>query len=155
MRYPTKVRYKLSINAKGQRNLATPTVGSQRFYLRPRRLTSTLASSENDDHYFSYTSGRWLYDEEVQLRRRYIKLNVGALRNAAASTLGSRCVDMSKLPEGLYNKVFSLVMEDGSEILARIPNPNAGDPDYVVESEVATIEFVRSITVLVLGWLTY
>jgi hypothetical protein len=51
---------------------------------------------------------------------------------------------MTKLPEGLYNKVFSLEMENGREILARIPNPNAGHPAYVVASEVATLDFVRA-----------
>jgi translation initiation factor IF-1 len=51
-------------------------------------------------------------------------------------------VRISKLPEGLYNKVFSLKMEDGREVLARIPNPNAGYPDDIVSSEVATLDFV-------------
>jgi hypothetical protein len=51
---------------------------------------------------------------------------------------------MTKLPEGLYNKVFSLEMENSREILARIPNPNAGHPTYVMASEVATLDFVRA-----------
>lgn len=50
---------------------------------------------------------------------------------------------MTKLPEGLYNKVLSLTMENGRDILARIPNPNAGNPEYVVGSEVATLDYVR------------
>jgi hypothetical protein len=49
---------------------------------------------------------------------------------------------MTKLPEGMYNKVFSLKMENGEEVLARIPNPNAGHPRYCVGSEVATLDFV-------------
>jgi hypothetical protein len=51
---------------------------------------------------------------------------------------------MTKIPEGLYNKVFSLRMENGREILARIPNPNAGHPQRVVASEVATLDLVRN-----------
>jgi hypothetical protein len=49
---------------------------------------------------------------------------------------------MTKIREGLYNKVFSLKMENGREVLARIPNPNAGNPQLVVASEVATLDFV-------------
>lgn len=49
---------------------------------------------------------------------------------------------MTKLAEGLYNKVFAQKMENEEEILARIPNPNAGHPKYVVASEVATLDFV-------------
>ncbi|KAJ5555131.1 phosphotransferase enzyme family protein [Penicillium sp. DV-2018c] len=51
---------------------------------------------------------------------------------------------MTKIPEGLYNKVFSLRMENGREILARIPNPNAGHPQRVVASEVATLDYARN-----------
>ncbi|OOF93562.1 hypothetical protein ASPCADRAFT_53394 [Aspergillus carbonarius ITEM 5010] len=36
-------------------------------------------------------------------------------------------------------------MENGREILARIPNPNAGHPQRVVASEVATLDFLRNV----------
>jgi hypothetical protein len=49
---------------------------------------------------------------------------------------------MTKIPEGLYNKMFFLKMENGREALGRIPNPNAGHPQLVVASEVATLDFV-------------
>jgi hypothetical protein len=75
--------------------------------------------------------------------KRYVKFNVQALVQIASRTVGSRCLHLSKLPEGLNNKVFSLRMENGKEILARIPNPNVGHPHYVVASEVATLDFVR------------
>lgn len=47
------------------------------------------------------------------------------------------------MAEGPYNKVFLLMMENGEEILARIPHFNAGNLRYVVASEVATLDFVR------------
>jgi hypothetical protein len=54
----------------------------------------------------------------------------------------------------MYNKVISLKMENGEEVLARIPNPNAGHPEYCVASEVATLDFVRrSVLAKLLDWL--
>jgi hypothetical protein len=51
---------------------------------------------------------------------------------------------MTKLPEGLYNKVFSLEMENSREILMRIPNLNASYPIYIMASKVATLDFMRA-----------
>ncbi|EAW21629.1 phosphotransferase family protein [Aspergillus fischeri NRRL 181] len=36
-------------------------------------------------------------------------------------------------------------MENGEEVLAKIPNPNAGHSQYCVGSEVATLDFLRSV----------
>ncbi|KAJ5587245.1 uncharacterized protein N7459_003010, partial [Penicillium hispanicum] len=96
------------------------------------------------EDFFRYTSGRWLWDEEQQLRDRYKAFNVAELQSLAAKAIRSgNCVSMTKLAEGGYNKVFRLLMNDGKTVLARIPNPNAGPPFYTTASEVATMEFVR------------
>ncbi|KAF4231061.1 hypothetical protein CNMCM8980_005620 [Aspergillus fumigatiaffinis] len=105
--------------------------------------SGNLSQIEIDRDFFRYTSGRWLYNEQPQLEKRYVQFDVPALQQTAGHIVGSRCLKMTKLPEGLYNKVFSLEMENGREILARIPNPNAGHSAYVVASEVATLDFVR------------
>ncbi|OAT01925.1 phosphotransferase enzyme family protein [Blastomyces dermatitidis ER-3] len=94
---------------------------------------------------FRYTSGRWLYDEDLQLKHRYVKFNVDSLLECASQVVGARCCQLTKLPEELYNKVFSLETEDGKEILARIPNPNAGSSCYIVASEVATLDFLCNV----------
>lgn len=115
-------------------------------YLSRRFNSSQFVPADRCDEnhqLFNYTSGRWLYDEQVQLKRRYVKFNVQALKNVASQLTGTQCVYISKLPEGLFNKVLSLQLEDGHEVLARIPNPNAGNPRYVVPSDVATLDFVR------------
>jgi len=49
-----------------------------------------------------------------------------------------------KFSEGQYNKVFLLKMDNGSEVVAKIPNPNAGPAHHVTASEVATVNFVCS-----------
>lgn len=95
------------------------------------------------ENFFRYTSGRWLWNEEQQLRDRYRVFNPVALQSLAAESVGSkRCVSMQKLAEGGYSKVFRLLMDDGKTVIARIPNPNAGPRFYTAASEVATMEFV-------------
>lgn len=34
-------------------------------------------------------------------------------------------------------------MDNGYEVIAKLPNPNAGPPHYTTASEVATVNFVR------------
>lgn len=48
-----------------------------------------------------------------------------------------------KFQEGEYNKVFLLVMDNGHEAIAKLPNPNAGPSHYTTASEVATMNFVQ------------
>lgn len=47
-----------------------------------------------------------------------------------------------KFREGQYNKSFLLTFDDNSEVVAKIPNPNAGPRFFTTASEVATMEFV-------------
>lgn len=72
-----------------------------------------------------------------------MKFNVEELKRIAAESIGAKsCVSMIKLAEGGYNKVFKLVMDNGSVAIARIPYPNAGPTFKTIASEVATMEFV-------------
>ncbi|KAJ9214015.1 hypothetical protein DTO166G4_4460 [Paecilomyces variotii] len=111
--------------------------------------TSMQAGSTPDSDYedfFRYTSGRWLWDEERQLRDRYRRFNVRKLQEISANSIGSeKCVSMIKVAEGGYNKIFRLIMDDGKVAIARIPNPNAGPKFYTTASEVATMEFARTV----------
>jgi hypothetical protein len=106
------------------------------------RSTSAYPNCDHED-YFQYTSGRWLWDEERQLQERYRRFNVSELKRVAAKSIGAQsCVSMSKLAEGGFNKVFRLVMNDGTTVIARIPNPNAGPSFKTTASKVATMDFV-------------
>lgn len=94
--------------------------------------------------FFRYTSGRWLWDEEQQLRDRFSPFNIPELREVAATSVGaSKCVAITKLAEGSFNKTFRLTMDNGIVAIARIPHPIAGPQHYTTASEVATMEFVR------------
>lgn len=102
-----------------------------------------LEATEND--LFRYTGGRWLWNEEAQLSRRYVKFNLKELANAATQAVGSQsCVAVKKLPEGNFNKVFLMTMDDGKEVIAKLPNPNAGRPCFTTASEVATMSYVSA-----------
>lgn len=107
----------------------------------------TAYSNLTYEDFFRYSSGRWLWDEEAQLRKRYKRFNVHELKRIAASSIGAQaCMSMTKLAEGGFNKVFRLVMDDNSIVIARIPNPNAGPPFKTTASEVATMDFVRHLS---------
>ncbi|KAE8151530.1 phosphotransferase enzyme family protein [Aspergillus avenaceus] len=93
-----------------------------------------------------YTSGRWLWGEKEQLSRRYVKFNLAELlRIAIAVTKSETCVQVQKLPEGNFSKVFLITMNDEKQVIAKLPNPNAGRPHFTTASEVATIDFVRNV----------
>ncbi|KAF3899222.1 Mitochondria protein Fmp29 [Trichophyton interdigitale] len=47
------------------------------------------------------------------------------------------------MAEGGFNKVFLLTIDDGSEVVARIPTPIAGPRGLTTASEVATMRFLR------------
>ena len=64
-------------------------------------------------------------------------------RIAAESVAADHCVEIEKLAEGSFNKIFRLVMDNGAVAIARVPNPNAGPPYFTTASEVATIDFVN------------
>jgi hypothetical protein len=74
---------------------------------------------------------------------------VGQLALSSSKT-GGECnlafaysgVKLLKCVEGQHNKAFILTMNNGREVLAKIPHPNAGPAFYTTASEVATRQFV-------------
>jgi hypothetical protein len=96
------------------------------------------------EDFYRYTSGRWLWKDSLRLQERYKRFNVAELQRVATEASGAQsCLQMTKLAEGGFNKVFKLVMDNGRIVIARIPNHNVGRIDRVTASEVATMEFVR------------
>lgn len=79
------------------------------------------------------------------MAERYVRFNVPELMRLAAIAVGrDKCVNMMKVTEGGFNKIFLLTMDDGYEVIARTPTPIAGPAHYMTASEVATMEFVRT-----------
>ncbi|KDQ11338.1 hypothetical protein BOTBODRAFT_35421 [Botryobasidium botryosum FD-172 SS1] len=125
----------------------------------PLRLVFTRSTSEtvSRDEFFDYTSGRWLYNEPQQLALRHVRFDVEAMKRIACEAIGARkCSSFEKLAEGAYNKIFLLKFDNNAEAIVRIPNPIAGPPHYVTASEVATMDYVRTVLNIpvprVLGW---
>jgi len=95
------------------------------------------------DEFFTFTRGRFVVNENDQMKRRQIRFNMNELTQIAARSVSSRgCVSVQKCPDGMYNKCFVLTMDDGQEVIAKVPNPNAGVSHFTTASEVATMEFV-------------
>ncbi|KAJ5735570.1 phosphotransferase enzyme family protein [Penicillium malachiteum] len=90
---------------------------------------------------------RLFFKEEKELERRHVKFNLQELLKIAVNACkGVRSgIKVTKCPEGLHNKAFILTMDNGSEVLAKLPNPNAGPAHFTVASEVATRELLRHV----------
>lgn len=99
----------------------------------------------SNDEFFKFTRGRFVVEEAENLRRREIKFDLNNLAQAAADSVGAaQCSSIKKYPNGMFNKSFLMTMVDGQEIVAKVPNPNAGVPHFTTASEVATMDFVSS-----------
>ncbi|BDD62974.1 hypothetical protein MAP00_007924 [Monascus purpureus] len=95
---------------------------------------------------YEYQRYRWLSREAEKLAARYRKFKLPALLDAAVKITGfsdAQCIKVLKCVEGQYNKALILTMSTGQEIVARLPNPNAGPAFYTTASEVATRQFLR------------
>ncbi|KAL9098523.1 MAG: hypothetical protein Q9163_005834 [Psora crenata] len=80
------------------------------------------------------------------MSQRYVRFDLDELVRLAVEAVGSKfCISIEKYPDGMYNKALLLTMDDGTQAVAKIPNPNAGQPHLTTASEVATMEFMRKI----------
>lgn len=101
--------------------------------------------------------GSTSFDEHDRLEERFVRFNVEELKRIAALKVNRyRCVDIEKLAEGRFNKVFVLTMNDGFQVIARFPTTLAGTPGRTTASEVATMDYLRNCLGLpvprVYGW---
>jgi hypothetical protein len=92
---------------------------------------------------FNFTKGRFVTNEQHELAQRHRTFNVRELaQHAARAVKADRCLSIKKYPDGMYNRVLLLSMDNGKEVVAKIPNPNSGQPHFTTASEVATMKFV-------------
>ncbi|RAK92540.1 phosphotransferase enzyme family protein [Aspergillus costaricaensis CBS 115574] len=95
----------------------------------------------NKGEMFKYQRYRWLTRrrDPQHLAARYREFNLENLLetvNLSTDHKGARCVKVSKCMEGQYNKAFVLTMDNGEQLVARLPNPNAGPAFFTTASEV-------------------
>lgn len=89
---------------------------------------------------FRYSEGRFMYDDTYQLSQRCVH---ELARIAAETVRASACVKIEKYPDGMYKRTMLLTMDNGAEVVAKIPHPNVGRPHFTTATEVATMDFVR------------
>jgi hypothetical protein len=115
-----------------------------KFGLRRFRQKSSTDWNSHDE-FFNFTRARFIRDEESEMAQRYVKFNMNELARLSAEAVGSRsCVKIEKYPDGMFSKAFLMTMEDGKQVVAKVPNPNAGLAHFTTASEVATMDFVRT-----------
>ncbi|GFF16420.1 aminoglycoside phosphotransferase [Aspergillus terreus] len=86
------------------------------------------------------------YNEEAEPSKCYVKFNLQKLLETAVHvTNAQHCTKVLKCREGLHNKAFVLTMDNGTEVVAKLPNPNAGPAHYTTASEVATQTLLREV----------
>ncbi|CAG8004782.1 unnamed protein product [Penicillium salamii] len=101
----------------------------------------------DDDYIEAHLNPNSRSNEKNELSNRYLKFNLEQLVKVAVNACnGSKsCIKVTKCSEGLHNKAFILTMDNGSEVFAKLPNPNAGPPQFTIASEVATRELLRGV----------
>jgi hypothetical protein len=117
--------------------------------LRDRANNLSTSDRDHDGSFdralFSYTSGRFLYNEALRLRERYVEFNVAALKEAVSQHTGhGRVVGLQKLSEGGFNRVFLATLENNSQAIVKIPYNLSVPKTYATASEAATLTYLRS-----------
>ena len=112
------------------------------------RRISSISSFRNDwnshHDFFRYTRGRFVINEQQEMAVRHINFDMNELAKLAAHSIDAgECVNVEKFADGMFNKAFLFAMGDGTQVVGKVPNPNAGLPHYTTASEVATMDFVR------------
>lgn len=95
---------------------------------------------------FQYNNGHFLVNEEYQYARRYVRFNINELCNLVTSVVSKSDSTVSKVTkiekmEGGFHKALLMTLENGTEVVAKIPCPNAGLPILSTASEAAVLEF--------------
>ncbi|KAH7931313.1 protein kinase subdomain-containing protein PKL CAK Fmp29 [Leucogyrophana mollusca] len=111
----------------------------------PRREFSIMAHPCGD--LFEYTSGRWIYNDDLRHAERRCVFKVDELSRLAAEAVNRSpddIVRLQKLAEGGFNRTFLITMRCGFRMVARIPYPVTIPKYFAVASEVATMALLRS-----------
>ncbi|KAF9019508.1 kinase-like domain-containing protein, partial [Rhodocollybia butyracea] len=81
-----------------------------------------------------------------ELSARTSSFNADSLKQVAAKAIGAqRCTRLAKTHEGSFNKIFCLDFDNGAEVIAKIPCQLWGPPKLATASEVATMDYARTV----------
>ncbi|KAF9000104.1 hypothetical protein BDQ17DRAFT_1543368 [Cyathus striatus] len=108
---------------------------------------SSSSPTPDAEDIFKRTSNRWLINGRDELQQRNLKFDISALKQVAVNAVdgATSVVNFCELNDGRFNKMFSVTMDNGQSVVARLPYHNImGRIEKTVESEVATMEFART-----------
>ena len=92
----------------------------------------------NSDPY-TYTNGRWLRNNALQVESRHIAFDFDALcRRVLELSLGATSISSCDKKEGGFNRVFIFTTDNEKTAVARLPFGFTGPPSLTTNSEVAT-----------------
>ncbi|KAI4281448.1 MAG: hypothetical protein L6R38_003686 [Xanthoria sp. 2 TBL-2021] len=112
-----------------------------------RRISISCRGAEiSERDLFDYTNGRFLNDEKCQLSKRRVEFNLSNLCNEAVSVANGSPVRKIEKMEGGFSKALVITMENGKEVVAKLPCPNAGRAMYSTASEAAVLQYVSTRT---------
>ena len=81
-------------------------------------------------------------DEKQQLLKRRVQFDVQKLCDVVMSvTIGGAPVCSIEKMEGGFSKALLITTEDGTEVIAKFPCPNAGRAMYSTASEAAVLHY--------------
>ncbi|KAL4810901.1 kinase-like protein [Aspergillus unguis] len=112
-----------------------------------RSNVRAMNSKPSRNNLFEYTSGRFLFNEQLRLAERHVRFDVDALSSAAceaASRSSAELASIDKLAEGGFNRILQLRFKDGYSVIARIPFKSTVPKRYAVASEAATLDLLQS-----------
>lgn len=98
-----------------------------------------------------------MQNEVEEAVAHHVAYDLNALATVAARAAGSQaCICVDALPGGMHNKFLLLTMDDGKQVIAKLPYLVAGQRHYTTASEVATMDWLRTSTTTpvpkVLAW---
>lgn len=94
---------------------------------------------------FTYTNGRFLMHEEYQISRRYAAFKLDELCRLVSHlpSIQSPVLSIDKI-EGGFNKALMMRMENGKEVVVKMPFPKSVPRQCATESEAAVLDFGTS-----------
>ncbi|CAI7621411.1 unnamed protein product [Penicillium glandicola] len=106
-----------------------------------------MSSMSGNRDLFEYTSGRFLFNENLRRAERRIQFDADALVRAACHSVGRHLTgvtSITKLAEGGFNRVLQISFDDGYAVLARLPYKTTVPKHHAVASEAATLALLRA-----------
>jgi hypothetical protein len=89
-----------------------------------------------------YTRGRWLIDDNLERKARYVSFNLAELCAVVITNCsGAERITALERKEGSNARVLIFSLDNGRRVVAKLPTSVAGPKRLTTNSEVATIEY--------------